>query len=115
MPPKKCGAIGQWCSATTWHGISDLYKTRSSVAKLFWLAVIGFSLFNITLQIMYFLVDFLGPNKWTVTVGFESAQDGMPFPNVTICNFNQYNLTRIKERNISEKAGKVYPRHRPSI
>ncbi len=101
-------AIGQWCSATTWHGISDFYKTRSSVAKLFWLAVIVFSLFNITFQILSFLVDFLGPNKWAVTVGFQPAQNGMPFPNVTICNLNQYNLTRIKERNITEKAGEDY-------
>ena len=44
--------------------------------------------------------------SFLIQVGYETALDGLAFPNLTVCSFNPFNKSRMAENNISEKLGK---------
>ncbi len=94
-------SVAVWCKETTWHGFPDLYKSRSSFSRLFWLAILVICCFNIVILITSFVQDFAYGEKFTVSEYYEESKGALQFPNITICNFNQLNGTRIKENNVS--------------
>lgn len=87
-------ALTKWCQVTTCAGILDLYMAKGILGKLFWAVFIsfcfGFTLMQVVDAFQMFLNEYPYQSQMDVI-----AQEKIPFPNVTICNFNRIDETLI--------------------
>lgn len=86
--------VDQFCSRTTAHGICQISSSPTIIRKYFWASIFLIA-FSISVVLIKGLVKlYLSyPVKTDVDVVLE---DSLPFPSVTVCNYNQFHRSRLK-------------------
>lgn len=84
----------EWCEVTTCAGVLDIIRAKSIFAKLCWITVVSVGLSLTIWQTYEMLRDFIFDYPYQTTVSLGSGEN-IPFPNITICNFNRINKLKI--------------------
>lgn len=84
--------LKRWSQVTTCAGIMDLYMAKSFIGKTFWAIFIsfcfGFTLWQTSDVFRLFMTEYPYQSQMDIV-----AHERIPFPNVTICNFNRIDET----------------------
>lgn len=97
-------AYQQWVSVTTWHGVPDAFRADSLCPKLFW----GLVLLGATVMLIYQLVnvidDYASNSHYVTAVAAVQLDSGAPWPNITICNYNRANSSKLSSIKMNPEA-----------
>ncbi len=85
---KNRSVFQEWCKNTSCHGTIELLQSRNWLGRTCWSILILGSLGIATWQVYELILDFLNePHYRTTTYSLDEGR--LPFPNVTLCNFNR--------------------------
>lgn len=84
----------QWCQVTTCGGVIDWHLSKTYSGKIFWAVLIAAALVVTIWQTELVLKDFIEENHYQTKLSVLSDEP-LPFPNITICNFNAVNQRKI--------------------
>lgn len=94
--PKFKDTVEKWCQVTTCAGIIDLYMAKGVIGKIFWAIFLafcfGFTLMQLGEVFKMFFTEYRYKSQMDVI-----DEERVPFPNVTICNFNRIDETLLSE------------------
>lgn len=90
-----------WCQNSTWHGVPDLYNSGSSKGKIFWILSLTVTTSIATWQITRLMQNFFNGSSYSTSEIIENVGH-LPFPNVTVCNYNRANISRMQELGLDE-------------
>lgn len=97
--------LAEFSRKTTWHGISDLFIAASCRARIFWLLMLSMCTAMLVYQVYNLLTHYLtGPPYQTIVLAVALGSEGVPFPNITICNYIRASDAKLKHWNISDAA-----------
>lgn len=100
---KMVSSINQYCEISTCMGITDCYLTKTSFGKLFWSTLIIVGLSVTLFQTYLTFAEYLTESPFTATISKETNNHGIPFPMITICNFNRAKQSVINATNLDPK------------
>jgi len=92
--------LKNWCERTTFHAIPNIASNEQIVLKLMWtlclLASLGYCCRILTSSV----IDYY---EYRVLTTIEIVQESSSqFPAITICNLNQFDFSKLKDREIYE-------------
>uniref|UniRef100_A0A914V533 Uncharacterized protein n=1 Tax=Plectus sambesii TaxID=2011161 RepID=A0A914V533_9BILA len=92
--------FGAWCKATTTHGVADAYGDDLKYGRKFFFCLI-FIMLTIAIFQIYILISAFAaaPHFDSSIIAYQ--EDYMLFPNVTVCNQNRVNATKLIELGIT--------------
>lgn len=93
--------LHHWSKTCTWHGVLDIYNAVNSLRRCIWLSIV--CLFTIVLiwQLQSLSYSYISDNHYITSITTELRTE-VPFPNVTVCNYNRANNTKVVQLNISK-------------
>lgn len=92
-------SLKQYCELSTCMGIPDCYFEKRVQGKIFWAIIVIVGLIITTGQTYSTIHQFRGEDPYKTTVS-GSSESGIPFPQVTVCNFNRAKQSLIEENNL---------------
>ncbi len=95
------GPFAKFCDDAYAPGFKDLSSAQQCWRRIVWLILIlllySVMFWNLTID----LKAIIRGDQWATTV-FEEEQSQIPFPPVTICNYNRVNKTAMKHLGLNE-------------
>ena len=97
---KDSSTFNKYIESTTAHGVVRIFKSKSKIRRLFWLIVVltaaGGCLYNISDRIQFLISS---PTSTTISV---TRRTTLTFPAVTVCNLNNFRITELEMRNLTD-------------
>lgn len=93
----KYDAFRRYTNTATWHGIPDLFNATGKIVKIFWIIVLLSSFSMLIYQMYNVIEDFAKEPHFGTSLVATVSPNGVPMPNVTICN-----LVRASKRKIDD-------------
>lgn len=92
--------FSKWLDNTTVHGITHVFKGKSTIKRIFWLIIFMGALVGCTINVLNrFRLLLNNPTSTSVTI--DNNNGGVPFPAITICNLNPLSAEAAEEYNVS--------------
>uniref|UniRef100_A0A914V7S0 Uncharacterized protein n=1 Tax=Plectus sambesii TaxID=2011161 RepID=A0A914V7S0_9BILA len=92
--------FGAWCKVTTTHGVADAYGDDLKYGRKFFFCLI-FIMLTIAIFQIYILISAFAAAPHFDSSIIADQEDYMLFPNVTVCNQNRVNVTKLIELGIT--------------
>lgn len=92
--PKFRTSFNQWCQVTTCAGVIDWHLSKSVTSKFLWSFLLIFGLGITIWQTFLIIKDFTVGDPYQTIVTAVTGKS-LDFPNITICNFNRLDRTKI--------------------
>uniref|UniRef100_A0A914UR18 Uncharacterized protein n=1 Tax=Plectus sambesii TaxID=2011161 RepID=A0A914UR18_9BILA len=91
--------VRAWAERTTCHGIADLAEQNHISGRLIWASILSvvFSLLAFSLYIVS--TDF--GTEWTTSTSEITSSEGLPYPVITLCNYNRLRQSQIEKYGLS--------------
>lgn len=89
------------CETTSFHGVSYLYHSPNRYWRLTWLIIICLGIGGFTYEIYKIFNDYKTA-PYSSSYSFDAPFDGIPFPNIILCNTNFINSSKVKTLNYSK-------------
>ena len=91
----------KWLTNASIHGLEHIVDGKSNIRRIIWMLIVVISASGCLYTIVdHFILFFNRPTA--TTVNFETQDNGLPFPAVTVCNLNPVLLSYAEENNITE-------------
>ena len=83
--------FSDFVETTTINGVFHIFRGRSKIRQMLWGLLVISAFIGYTVTFGYVVKKYIDkPTASTITQVISSEKEGIPFPLVTICNFNIY-------------------------
>lgn len=96
--------FNQYCQISTCGGVIDCYSAKKKIGKYFWAATIIILLILTVFSLSLVISEYFNSAKYKTSVWLHPKDEGVRFPDVTICNFNRARKSALKEIELSNEA-----------
>lgn len=97
-------AYSSYADTSTWHGIPDLFVAKSRFVKIFWVLVLLSSCGMLIYQMYNVIDDYSQEPHYSTSLVAVVLPNGVPFPNVTVCNLIRASKSKLFKINMTTSA-----------
>lgn len=100
---KQMNSLNQYYEISTCMGVTDWYFEKNIIGKTFWAVLIIAGLSITIFQTYGTIAQYISEEPYETKVSQQMIESGIPFPSVTVCNFNRAKQSVVERNGLNPK------------
>lgn len=96
-------SLNQYCEISTCMGVTDWYLEKNIIGKTFWAILIIAGLSVTIFQTYGTIKQYSIQEPYETKTSHQKFEEGVPFPSVTVCNFNRAKQSVVERNGLNPK------------